>query len=232
MNESSRDFKSASSLITSDSANEKKDCHPACGCRCLWGIPLPCSCGYGLLPPFYSPSLWVTNLFTHLRRTLRLRHRLDVWNRRRDDRPWTRISHIRRIRHRMRDEFLLWNLWLCRYTPDRTHPFRRSGDSGSLNAHSLDNVMKDVGRLGQGSRLSTEKGHSSPTPPENSQPDDLLHPLTGKRIKAVLRNGLGLVGRLVAVNEFEALLELDTGGRLVVMKHAIEYVEPVEEAEV
>ncbi len=91
--------------------------------------------------------------------------------------------------------------------------------------------MKDGGHLRQGSRLSKEKGHSKPTPPENSQPDDLVRPLTGKRIKAVLRNGLGLVGILVAVTTFEALLELDMGGRLVVMKHAIEYVELLKEVE-
>ncbi len=100
-----------------------------------------------------------------------------------------------------------------------------------LNTRSLDYNMKDAGHLRQGSQLSREKGRGKPKLPENSQPNDLLRPLTGRRIKAVLRNGLGLVGRLVAVTEFEALLELDTGGRLVVMKHAIEYVEPLEEAE-
>ncbi len=89
--------------------------------------------------------------------------------------------------------------------------------------------MKDAGHLRQGSRLSKEKAHSKLKPPENSQPDDLLRPLIGKRIKAVLRFGLGLVGVLVAVTNFEALLELDTGGRLIVMKHAIEYAEAPEE---
>lgn len=65
----------------------------------------------------------------------------------------------------------------------------------------------------------------------SDEPDDLLRTLITKRVKAVLRTGLGLVGTLVAVTKFEALLELDTGGRLVVMKHAVELVEPLEEVE-
>ncbi len=101
----------------------------------------------------------------------------------------------------------------------------------SLNTYSLDSDMKDAGHLRQGSRLSSKKGHNKPTPAQNRQLDDLLRLLTGKRVKAVLRDGLGLVGILIAVTNFEALLELDAGGRLVLMKHAIEYVEPVGEAE-
>ncbi len=91
--------------------------------------------------------------------------------------------------------------------------------------------MNDAGHLRQGSRLSSKKGHGKPTPAENRRPDDLLHSLTGKSIKAVLRSGLGLVRTLIAVTEFEPLIELDTGSRLVLMIHAIEYVEPVGEAE-
>ncbi len=87
--------------------------------------------------------------------------------------------------------------------------------------------MKDAGH--QGSRLSGEKAHNKPTPPQNREPDDLLVALINRRVKAVLRSGLGLVGILVAVTNIEALLELDTGGRLVVMKHAIEYMEALEE---
>jgi sRNA-binding regulator protein Hfq len=62
------------------------------------------------------------------------------------------------------------------------------------------------------------------------QSDDLLRPLARKRIKAVLRSGLGLVGTLIAVTKHEILIELDTRGRLVVMNHAVEYIEPLGDA--
>ncbi len=88
--------------------------------------------------------------------------------------------------------------------------------------------MKDAGHSLQESRPSREKGHSKPIPSSNRSLRDLLRPLTGQRIKVVLLTGLGLVRTLLAVTKFELLLQLDTGGRLVVMKHAIEYIEALE----
>jgi sRNA-binding regulator protein Hfq len=40
-----------------------------------------------------------------------------------------------------------------------------------------------------------------------------------------------VVQTLVKVSKSELLLEPDTGGRLVVMKHAVEYIEPLKEGE-